>query len=84
MPVYVVEHEYQTPLTDELHNEEVRRADPCLAQYGVTWKASYIASDRLKQICEFEAVNAEQVRSALRSADVPFARCWQADKYTAK
>ena len=81
MQKYVVEHEYQRPLTDELHNEEARRADPCLARYGVTWVASYLAVDRMKQLCEFEAETAEQIRDALRSAEVPFVRVWPAIKY---
>jgi hypothetical protein len=82
MPHYIVEHEYQSPLTDERHNEEGARADPCLAQYGVTWHASYLATDRLKMLCEFEADSMEHIRDALRSADVPFARVWPALKYT--
>ncbi len=82
MQKYVVEYEYKAPLTDTRHDEDARRIDPCLAQYGVTWKASYLASDRMKMICEFEAESAEQIRNALRSADVPFARVWAALKYT--
>jgi hypothetical protein len=78
MAKYIVEHEYREPLTDEKHLEEARRADPCLAQYGVKWKATYLATDRLRAICEFEAESSEQIMSALRSADVPFARVWQA------
>jgi hypothetical protein len=81
MSLYVVEHEYKTPLTDELHNEEAKRADPCLKEYGVTWVTSYLATDRLKMVCEFECESAEKIRNALRSADVPFARVWQAIKY---
>ena len=83
MPRYVVEHEYREPLTDEMHNEEARRADPCLAQYGVKWKATYLAADRMKAMCDFEAESAEQIMTALRSADVPFARVWQATRYGA-
>lgn len=81
MPSYVVEHEYETPLTDEKHNAEAQRADPCLARYGVKWRRSYLATDRMKMVCEFEAESNEHIRSALRSAEVPFARVWQAHKY---
>ena len=81
MQKYVVEHEYKTPLSDEVHSEEARRLDPCLAQYGVTWMASYLASDRMKMICEFDAESAEQIRDALRSADVAFVKVWPAIKY---
>ncbi len=82
MPKYIVEHEYQTPLTDALHSEEAMRADPCLKKYAVTWLGSYLAVDRLKMVCEFEAESQEQIRNALRSAAVPFARVWPAIKYT--
>ncbi len=82
MPQYIVEHEYQTPLTDEVHNDEAKRSDPCLKQYGVVWVASYLAVDRMKMLCEFEADSQEQIRNALRSAEVPFARVWPAIKYT--
>src|SRR5262249_13408112 len=82
MVKYIVEHEYTEPLTDERHSEEAKRADPCLARYGVTWKGSWLATDRLKMICEFECETAEQIRNALRSAEVPFARVWQCHKYT--
>ena len=82
MALYIVEHEYREPLTDEKHSEEAKRADPCLAKYGVTWKGSYLATDRMKMICEFEAESSEKIRDALRSAEVRFARVWQTHKYT--
>jgi hypothetical protein len=81
MPRYVVEHEYEEPLTETLFNAGNERAAPCLAQYGVTWRSSLLAADRMRMICEFDADTAEQVRDALRSADVPFVRVWQALKY---
>jgi hypothetical protein len=81
MQKYVVEHEYKTPLTEALHDEESRRAEPCLQQYGVKWMASYLATDRMRMICEFEAETAEQIRDALRSAEVAFVKVWPALKY---
>jgi hypothetical protein len=82
MAIYVVEHEYTEPLTDPKHSEEAKRAEPCLQQYGVSWVASYLATDRMKMICEFEADSAEHIRNALRSAEVKFARVWPSHKYT--
>jgi hypothetical protein len=81
MPHYIVEHEYQEPLSEERHNEESARAKPCLKQYGVTWYGSWLAMDRMKMFCDFEAASSEQIRDALRSADVPFARVWQAHRW---
>ena len=78
---YVVEFEFTAPFTDERYGESAKRLDPCLAQYGVTWMASYLAADRMRMFCEFEAQSAEQMRDALRSAETPFVRVWQALKY---
>jgi hypothetical protein len=82
MARYIVEYEYKTPFTDEQHNDVGNRADPCLAQYGVTWVATWLAHDRLRMICEFETESAEQIRNALRSAGVQFARLWPAHRYS--
>ena len=84
MPHYIVEHEYQEPLTDQQHNDEAIRSEPCLKQYGVTWHGSWLATDRLRMICSFEAESAEQVRDAHRSADVKFVRVWPVHRYLPK
>ena len=81
MQSYIVEHEFSEPYSDERHGADAKRADPCLAQYGVTWIATYLAADRLRMLCEFEAESSEKIRDALRSAEVPFARVWPAHKY---
>jgi len=39
---------------------------------------SYLALDRKRLICEFEAADAEQVRDSYRSAGVSFDHCWTA------
>jgi hypothetical protein len=56
--------------------------DACLQAHGAKWRRSYLAKDRKRMICEFEAADAEQVRESARSAGVPFDRCWTADLYT--
>ena len=78
---YLVEQEFNPPLTDEAYAALANRTDPCLLQYGVTWKGSYFATDRTRMVCEFECESVDQVRSAMRSADVAFVRIWQANKY---
>jgi hypothetical protein len=80
---YLVEQEFSPPLTDELHDVLAKRLEPCLMQYGVTWKASFLATDRTRMTCEFECDSAEQLRTALRSADIAFVRVWQARKHAA-
>ena len=57
------------------------RLDPCLDAHGVRWIRSYLSLDRRRMICEFEAADAEAVRSSFRSAGVSFARVWAAEQY---
>jgi hypothetical protein len=77
----IVEHAYDSPLTDEEHHRAARRLDPCLEAHGARWLASYLAHDRLRMICEFEAPDAESVRASMRSADVSFVRVWSTEVY---
>ena len=77
----IVEHAYDPPLTDEEHHRAARRLDPCLEAHGARWLASYLAHDRRRMICEFEAPDAEAVRASLRSAEVAFERVWSSEVY---
>jgi hypothetical protein len=77
----IVERSFQTPLTDEEHSRAARKLDPCLEQHGARWLCSYLSTDRLRMICEFEAADAEAVRHAHRSADQAFERVWAAEVY---
>ena len=60
---------------------DARRLDPCLAAHDVRWLRSYLSLDRRRMICEFEAADAEAVRSSFRSAGVAFMRVWAAEQY---
>ena len=74
----VMEQTFETPMSDEELSRFAERLDPCLDLRNGTWARSYLASDRKRMVCEFEAPDAESVREALRSADVPFDRVWAA------
>ncbi len=69
--------QYTTPLTVEAHDVGAARLKPCLEEYGVTWKRSFLSQDCLQMWCQFEASDAEAVRRACRSADIPLAGAWQ-------
>jgi hypothetical protein len=77
----IVEYSYDPPLTDEQHNEMAARLDKCLEAHGARWLASYLAHDRKRMVCEFEAPDAESVRASLRSANVKFERAWSTEVY---
>ncbi|MBZ9797227.1 nickel-binding protein [Mesorhizobium sp. ES1-4] len=44
--------------------------------YGVTWGRSVLAADRLRMICEYDALDAESVRKAQHQAGKAFVRVW--------
>lgn len=50
----------------------------CAEQHGVTFIRSYFSKDRKRMICEYEAPDAEAVRTLQRTASMPFERVWTA------
>jgi hypothetical protein len=50
----------------------------CAEQHGVTFIRSYFSKDRKRMICEYEAPDAEAVRTLQRTASMPFERIWTA------
>jgi hypothetical protein len=78
MPVLVVEHSFDPPITEESLQAAFKRLGPCLKTHGARWIRSYFASDGRRMICEFEAPDAEAVRASLHSAATPFDRVWSA------
>jgi hypothetical protein len=81
MAILVLEHTFDSPITDEALDGAARRMDQCLEAYGARWMRSYLSKDRKRMICEFEAADAEQVRTSARTAGIPFDRCWTADLF---
>ena len=77
----IVEVQFPVPLTDEEHARMGRRVDECVGARNAHWVRSYLSSDRLRMICEFEAGDAESIREAYRSAGVEFLRIWAAERY---
>jgi hypothetical protein len=82
MATMVVEQSFDHALTSEELNALAKRVDPCLEAHGAKWMRSYIASDRKRLVCEFEAADAEKVRESYRSAGVSFERVWTADVFS--
>lgn len=75
----IVEQSFDPPLTPDDFSRLAARIEPCLEQYGVDWIRSYMAADRSRLVCHFQAADAETVRAAYRSADARFDRVWTAD-----
>jgi hypothetical protein len=78
MPILVVEHLFDPPLTEASLKAAFDVLGPCLETHGATWLRSYVSSDGRRMICEFEAPDAEAVRASMRSSGTPFERVWPA------
>lgn len=79
----VMEQVFEEPMSDEQLAEFSKRLDPCLDLRDGTWARSYVANDRRRMFCEFEAPDAESVRDALHSAGIAFHRVWSAQVFDA-
>lgn len=77
----VVENTFDVPVTDEGRASWTRSLSPCLEAYGARWTRSSLSKDRKRMICEFEAPDAESIRTAIRTAGLTFDRVWLADVY---
>ena len=77
--IVIVEHVFETPLTDERHGSSAKRLDECAKLRNVRWMRSYLSTDRMRMFCEFEAPDVESVRDAHRSVGITFVRAWAAE-----
>lgn len=78
MPYFVVEYEFDPPLTDEQLIHAAGALAPCLEVRGITRLRSWVANDRRRSLCEFRAADAESLRDAYRSAAVGYKLIWTA------
>jgi hypothetical protein len=80
MPLIMIEYTFDPPITDDVMDQAAARLAPCLDERHAKWVTSYLAVDRRRRICVFEAKDAEAVRQAYRSASIPFERAWTAEQ----
>jgi len=79
MPHIVVERTFDAPLTDADIQAAIARLTPCAKIYNVTWVRSFLSPDKRRMICEYEAADAESVRTVQREASTPFDNAWTAE-----
>jgi hypothetical protein len=80
MPLIILESEFDPPITDAEFDALAETVAPCLEERHATWVTSYMATDRRRRICVFDARDAEAVRQAYRMSGVKFARVWTAEQ----
>ena len=81
MAYLIVERTFEQPVSDEDLKAVGERLASCLDMYHVRWLRSYVAADRQRMICEYDAPDAESVRMANRSAGASFDRVWNAELF---
>lgn len=77
----IVERIFDPPLTQAEHRARSERLLPCLGPARIRWIRSFVSTDRRHGVCEFEADDAETVRVAHHTANVPFRRVWSGDVF---
>jgi hypothetical protein len=80
MPLIILESEFDPPISDDEFDALAEKVAPCLEERHATWVTSYMAMDRRRRICVFEARDAEAVRQAYRLSGVSFTRAWTAEQ----
>jgi hypothetical protein len=79
MPRIIVERNFDSPVTDESLKSLMERMGPCLEIYKVKWVRSHLATDRKRMMCEYDAADAESVRTVQRESKAKFDRVWVAE-----
>jgi hypothetical protein len=77
----VVEQVFDPPMSDADYAAFSKRLDPCLEARSAVWRRSYMAIDKRRLTCEFDAPDADAVRAAMRSAGIKFERAWAAEVF---
>lgn len=78
----VVEQTFPRPISPEELSLTAKQVDRCLEVHGARWIRSYLSTDRMRMVCEFDAADADKIRESYRSAAVEFERVWTADVFT--
>jgi hypothetical protein len=76
MRYFIVEYEFDPPVSDEIMAAAFDALKPCLEVRGVRRLRSWLAEDKTRGFCEFEAADTQSLRDAYRHANVGFKRVW--------
>ncbi|KAI9129194.1 nickel-binding protein [Acaryochloris sp. CCMEE 5410] len=82
MSLVVVETTFKSPLHPSERADALPKCWPCLVQHNVTWVRSILCINRNRMINEFDAPDAETVRTLYHRVGVPFDRVWTGESFT--
>jgi hypothetical protein len=74
----VAEYAFDPPLDDAARSASDRRLGDCLEVREIRALSDFLSLDRRRRVRVFEAKDADAVRYAHRSANVPFVAIWSA------
>ena len=80
MSIVLAEYRYEEPLTVEQYARDAPRLADCLEVREAHLVHTYVSRDRSRRISVFQALDAETVRNAHRSANVRFEAIWPAEE----
>lgn len=78
MQRFIVERTFSPPMSDQALDEVSARMAPCLELHDVRWIRTHLSGDRQRMVCEYEARDAESVRTVQHEAQATFDRVWAA------
>lgn len=76
MEHFVVEREFEEPMTAEAIRARARRGAWCFDQYAVRYLRGYLSPDGLRMVCLFAAPDMEAIRRANETVGMPVTRIW--------
>jgi hypothetical protein len=76
MHYFIVEYEFEPPVSDPMLAAAFESLKPCLEVRGVRRLRSWFAEDMTRGFCEYEAADTQSLRDAYRQANVGYKRIW--------
>jgi len=76
MRYFIVEYDFDPPVTEPMLASAFESLKPCLEVRGVRRLRSWFAEDMTRGFCEYEAADTQSLRDAYRQANIGFKRIW--------
>lgn len=77
--IVIVERAFSEPADIEALQAQEDAGHWCLELHGVRFLRTYMAADRTRFLCLYEAADTESVRIAQRTIGLPYDRIWPAE-----
>ena len=82
MPRYLIEREFNDPLSLSLRDALIEGVVATNTESGVTWIESFVTPDRRRSFCLYDAPTPEAVRRTARQNALPVTKIWEVNVLT--